>query len=125
VLIVAETPSLGRSIADLLESGGISSRLVYDLYDVRAERPLRRVAERYPVVVAACNERFCATARHWARGELPNVAMVVVGDRDPGLASIAGVQVVPLPLLPSPFLLRVRQLLETGGVSSAVASATG
>jgi hypothetical protein len=115
VLVVGETPSLGRSIADLLESGDIPSRLVYDL---GAERSLDELSGQFPVVVAACNEHFCATARRWARGELPHVAMVVVGDRDPGLPSIPGVEVVALPLLPSPFLALVHRLLDSANRSA-------
>lgn len=114
VLVVGETPSLGRSIVDLLESGNIPSQLVYD---VNAEHPLSDLSGRFPVVISACNERYCATARRWARGELPNVAMVVVGDRDSGLPALSGVRVVSLPLLPAPFLALVHRLLTAAEVS--------
>ncbi len=108
VLVVGETPSLGRSIADVLEAGGVPIRLVYD---VSAAHPLATLVERYPVVVVACNEHFCATVRRWAREEFPGVAVVVVGDRDPGLALFPGLHVVPLPLRPAPFVARVGELL--------------
>ena len=108
MLVVGETPSLGRSIADLLDSAAVPGRFVFD---ISAEHPLPTLSHRYPVVVAACNEHFCGTARRWARGEFPDVALVVVGDRDTGLAAIPGVHVVPLPLVPAPFLSLVRQLL--------------
>ncbi len=109
VLVVGETPSLGRSIVDLLESGSVRSCFVFD---VSTESPLSSLFRRFPVVIAACNEHFCATARRWARGELPYVEMVVVGARDPGLSHISGVRVVSLPLLPGPFLVLVNHLLS-------------
>lgn len=108
MLVVGETPSLGRSIADVLEAGGVPIRLVYD---VSAAHPLATLADRYPVVVVACNEHFCATVRRWAREEFPGVAVVVVGDRDPGLALFPGVRVVPLPLRPASFVAQVGELL--------------
>jgi hypothetical protein len=119
VLVVAETPSLGRSIVDLLESGNIPSRLVYD---VSVEHPLSNLAARFPVVISACNEHFCATARRWARGEFPNVDMVVVGDRDSELPSFAGVRVVSLPLVPAPFLALVHGLLTAAEISGRPAA---
>ncbi|HTZ62102.1 MAG TPA: hypothetical protein VMC82_05640 [Thermoplasmata archaeon] len=109
ILIVGETPSLGRSISDLLESAHIPHRLVYD---VSAAHPLATLAARHPVLVAACNEYFCATVRRWARAEFPGVTLVVVGDRDPGLGAYAGIRVVPLPLVPAPFLELLGSLLD-------------
>ncbi len=114
MLVVGETPSLGRSIVDLLESGKVPSRLVYD---VAAEPPLSNLSTRFPVVISACNEHICATARRWARGELPNVAMVVVGGRDPGLTAFPGIRVVSLPLVPAPFLALVHRLLTAAEIS--------
>jgi hypothetical protein len=109
VLVVGETPSLGRSIADLLESGGVPAQYVDD---VRTQQPLSSLSNRYPVVVAACNEHHCATARQWVRGELPNVALVIVGSRDPLVPRAANVHVVTLPLLPSRFLGMIHGLLD-------------
>ena len=114
VLVVGETPSLGRSIADLLESGNVPCRVVYD---ISAERPLGTLSQRFRMIIVACNERFCATARRWARGEIPKSELIVVGSRDPALASMVGVRVVPLPLVPGPLLALVR-----GPGSSSLAS---
>ena len=61
------------------------------------------LSSRFPIVIAACNGYICTTARRWARGELPNVAMIVVGARDPELAFIPGIFAVSLPLRPNPF----------------------
>jgi hypothetical protein len=108
VLVVGETPSLGRSIADLLESSGIRTRYVQDLGD---EQPLSDLGRRYSVVVAACTGHYCATGRHWARGEVPDVTLVVVGSLDPTLPTIRNVQLVTLPLLPARFLVMIRDLL--------------
>ncbi len=115
VLVVGETPSLGRSIADLLESGDVPARYVHDL---TAEPPLSDLARRFPVVVAACNGLYCTTARRWARGELPDVELVVVGSRDPSVVGGANLHLVPLPLLPAKFLGLIRGLLEQPGLPS-------
>lgn len=104
MVVVAETPSLGRSVVDLLESGGHAVRLVLDL---PSELPADWVRATDPVVVVACNSLFCRTARRWARGEFPRVRLVVVGSRDPVLATLPAVEVVPLPLSPSNLLAAV------------------
>jgi hypothetical protein len=109
VLVVGETPSLGRSITDLLESGNVRARCVLD---VASEQPLSTLGQRFSVVVAASNGLYCATARRWARGELPNVDLVVVGSRDPIVAAGSNVHLVSLPLLPAKFLSLIRGLLE-------------
>ncbi|MCI4369732.1 MAG: hypothetical protein L3J81_00195 [Thermoplasmata archaeon] len=108
VLVVGETPSLGQSIVDLLESGGVPNRFVSS---VDSAAPLARISDQYAVVVAACNESYCSTARRWARGEIPDVAMVAVGARDPALHQLTGVRVVTLPLSPETFLALVRSLI--------------
>lgn len=119
VLVVGETPSLGRSVADLLESGDVGAHYVEDLEN---ERPLGSLAHRYPVVVVASSGYFCAAARRWVRGELPNVELVVVGSRDPVLLTARGIHHFALPLLPPRLLTTVRSLLSlassAGGVSS-------
>lgn len=109
VLVVGETPSLGRSIHDLLESGGVPSRFEYD---IGYGSPLSELHREFPIVVAACNEHFCDSARRWARGEIPGVSLIVVGARDPYLAKIPGIRVVPLPLVPGPFLTLVNRLRQ-------------
>jgi hypothetical protein len=108
--VVGETPSLGHAISDLLESSGVTTRLEYD---VGAMGPLPMLHRRFPVVIAACNEPFCATVRRWHRGEFPHVTLVVVGARDPFVAGSLGIHVVPLPLVPGPFLSLVKRLLAT------------
>ncbi|MGA8275474.1 MAG: hypothetical protein WB789_01275 [Thermoplasmata archaeon] len=115
VLVVGETPSLGRSITDLLESGDVRAQYVLDLAN---EPPLSNLASRFRVVVAACNGLYCATARRWARGELPNVELVVVGSRDPSIVGGTNLHLVPLPLLPAKFLGLIRELLERPEVPS-------
>lgn len=108
VVVVGETPSLGRSIVDLLHAEGLTCRLVHDLaipVTEPAEAPPRRV------VVVACNESYCVTARRWARGQMPGYRLVVVGARDPALESIRGISVVPLPLRAAPLVALVRELL--------------
>ncbi|MCI4372279.1 MAG: hypothetical protein L3K02_01340 [Thermoplasmata archaeon] len=109
VLVVGETPSLGRSITDLLESGDVPVQYVIELAH---EMPFSDLASRFPVVVAACNGLYCTTARRWTRGELPNVELVVVGSRDPVVLSDGAVHRVPLPLLPAQFLRLIRELLD-------------
>jgi len=109
VLVVGETPSLGRSITDLLESGDVRAQYVLDL---ASEQPLSTLASRFRIVVAACNGLYCTTARRWVRGELPNVELVVVGSRDPVVVGGANLHLVPLPLLPAQFLGLIRGLLE-------------
>jgi hypothetical protein len=110
VLVIGETPSLGRSIIDLLESGNVRARYVLD---VGPELPMTTPRHRTRVVIAACNGLYCATARRWARGELPNVDLVVVGSRDPTVVGGGNLHVVPLPLMPAQFLALVRRLLES------------
>jgi hypothetical protein len=113
VLVVGETPSLGRSIVDLLESGRVPSRYIRS---VDPEQPLSDLSGRVPLVIAACNEHVCATARRWAR-ESPRVTLVVVGSRDRGLPVLPGVRVVPLPLRPARFLSLIRSLLGNTDLS--------
>lgn len=107
VLVVGETPSLGRAVADMLESAGLPARFVADL---TSPLPRSDAGGPRPVVVVACNEAYCATARRYARGEFPDVTMVVVGSRDPMLTTIPGIHLVRLPLTPAPLLALVRGL---------------
>jgi hypothetical protein len=109
VLVVGETPSLGRSIADLLESGGIPVQYVLDL---GTPPPLSGPAHRYGVIIAACNVPHCVTVHQWSRGPLSNLDLVVVGARDAAVIPGARLHLVELPLLPSQFLGLIRQLLE-------------
>jgi hypothetical protein len=109
VLVVGETPSLGRSVRDLLESANVRCRLVSDLstQDLEAWTPGQE-----PLVLVACNEAYCRTARRWARGELQGSELVVVGARDPELRGVPGARVVPLPLQREPLLTLLRDLIS-------------
>jgi len=121
VLVIGETPSLGRSIVDLLEAEGVHA--VY-VDDIRSQGPLTSLAQRFPVVVAACNAPYCQTARQWVGGELPDVTLIVVGTRDPALRESPRLRLFPLPLLPSRFLGIVHGLLDAGTPSRLVSSGT-
>ncbi len=110
-LIVGETPSLARSIRDLLDAGSVRVEHVDVLDEVG---PLREVAARFPVVIAAASGPYCTTARAWAQGRLPGTALVVVGSRDPAVARLPGVHPVPLPLDPEELLALVQRLLRAG-----------
>jgi hypothetical protein len=109
VVVVGETPSLGRAIGDLLLTEGIPCRLVSDL-SARELDP--RVDAGATVVLVACNEAYCRTARRWVRGELPGTTLVVVGARDPALRGLPGVRVVPLPFQREPLVALLRDLLS-------------
>lgn len=108
VLVVGETPSLGRSIWELLESGGIRTEYVDDLSGTEATQGGRP----YPVIVAACNGYYCETARRWLSGERAGAALIVVGSRDARLAASRDLYLVPLPLDAARFLRLVATLLE-------------
>jgi hypothetical protein len=109
VVVVAETPSLGRSIVDLLLAEGVSCRLVSDL----SARELDSwIPGQEPVILAACNESYCRTARRWARGELRGSGLVVVGARDPELRDVPGARVVPLPFQREPLVALLRDLIS-------------
>jgi hypothetical protein len=120
VLVVGETPSLGRSIVDLFDSAGISTGFVHDL---EAETTPVELERNYPVVVVASNGPFCPSARSWARGAFPDVQMVVVGSRDPSLRDSPEIQLIPLPFLPGRLLAVVRTLLPSSTGSAAAAPA--
>jgi hypothetical protein len=121
VLVVGETPSLGRSITDLLESENVPTRYIYDL---DAESPLGSLASRYSVIVAAASGYFCTTVRRWMRGEMPGVKLVVVGSRDPVLGSTREVRQVGLPLEARGFVSTVRELLRSADPRPMVARGT-
>ncbi|MGA8302550.1 MAG: hypothetical protein WB873_02475 [Thermoplasmata archaeon] len=109
VVVVGETASLGRSIGDLLLAEGIPCHLVTDLSD----RELKSWGTGpSPVIVVACNEPYCRTARRWSRGELPGTKLVVVGARDPVVRAVPGAQVVPLPLARESLLALIRELIS-------------
>ncbi|HTW77380.1 MAG TPA: hypothetical protein VMG14_06410 [Thermoplasmata archaeon] len=111
VLIVAETPSLGAAIADLLEAGHIEYRLVRSIEE---ERPLESLGRRYPVVLAATSGYLCPTARQWLNGDLPHTRLVVVGSRDPAVVDDEKIRRFPLPLDPDRLMGAVRTLVPVG-----------
>jgi hypothetical protein len=108
VVVVAETASLGRSIVDLLLAEKVECRLVSDL-DAREIASWTPGQE--PVLLVACNEAYCRTAHRWARGELSDSRLVVVGARDPELRDIRGARILPLPLPRERLLALLRDLM--------------
>lgn len=106
---MAETPSLARAIADLLESGGLEVTVVPDVLEAS---PTDRLSERFRLVVVACNAAYCATVRRWIRGELPGATLVVVGSRDPVLAGLEGITALPLPIEPWRLLATIEGLVD-------------
>jgi hypothetical protein len=108
VLVVGETPSLGRSITDLLIAGNIRAHYAMDLGDGRAAD----LPDTAPVVVLASNGSYSPFVRRWVERGPTNVALVVVGSRDTILArSWPGVHLVPLPLAPARFLEQIQDQL--------------
>ncbi len=108
VVVVGETPSLGRAIVDLLQSDGVDCRYVRGLgARSTAERMLRGTR----LVVVASNGPFSPTVRRWQREALAGPTLVVVGSRDPVATAAAVRHRVDLPLSPRPFLDLIRTLL--------------
>lgn len=107
VLVVGETPSLGRAIVDLLDAYGVATRFAPEV-DAAQRAGLRGVR----VIVAAANSGHCPTLRSYLRGELAGPQLVIVGSRDPLAVAGGGVHPVGLPLVPTPFVQLVRSLAE-------------
>jgi hypothetical protein len=112
IVVITETPSLGRAIADLLETRGLEHRVIED---TKGGVPAFAIENRERLLVVACNSSYCETARRYVRGELSGVQMIVVGSRDPVLTGLPGVVVIPLPLDVS---LLLSQLEHLAGVST-------
>ncbi len=110
VVVVAETPSLARCIADLLESDGHRVTTVARPGRGLTHR-LRQTDEPARLVISASNGFHCETAHRWMRGEGEGIDLVVVGSRDPALRSGPKIHVVRLPLAPDRFLELVRSYL--------------
>ena len=106
VLVVGETPSLGRALVDLLEADGVSVRYLPNLGDSEKSR-----VEAPSVIVVASNSPYCSTARRWLGGEFSASRLVVVGSRDPMVSPVSGIYRISLPLQAAPFLQTVRLLL--------------
>lgn len=109
VVVVAETPSLGSAVYELLSSGGLEVVLAKDLDDAILHHG-RSEAELPKVLVSAPANRYSETARHWADGPFRRVPLVVVGTRDPGLPGAERMHFVTLPLSPPDLLELVRRL---------------
>ncbi len=109
VVVVGETPSLGRSIVDLLRADGIECRFVRELApdEVGARGPAPR-----PVIIVGCNATVCRTARRWLHDGVPFERFLVVGARDPELHARPGLLLIPLPLAPESIVARTRSLLS-------------
>jgi hypothetical protein len=95
VLVVGESASLGRSIADLLTTSGLKAQFVRSLEDLTS---LETAASDSRVVVAASPGFYCSTLRVWMRGGLPGSKLIVVASRDPLLDRAGGVLKIDLPL---------------------------
>jgi hypothetical protein len=111
VLVVGETPSLATAVEVLLYAEAIPTSSV-PAADLLRRLKLVRASSRFPVVVAACNEPSCQTARFWTDEAFPGVNLVVVGGRDPSVRSAGRLHLVRLPLDPSEFIALVRTLLR-------------
>lgn len=105
VLIVGESPSLGQSLADLMESAGLRSELVPAIDVLENGRSIGRTV---PVVLVAGHGFHSETLRRWKGGDLNGSRIVVVGSRDPALAEARGVTRVDLPLDPGSLIDLVR-----------------
>ncbi len=117
VLVVAEMPSLGSAVYDLLVAGGLHVAQVGSL----AEAVLHHAGpgmELPKVVVGAAANRPSVTARTWADGPFASVPLVVVGTPDPLLGTESRVRYVTLPLSPGRLLELVRGLVDRPAVSS-------
>jgi hypothetical protein len=108
-VVIGETPSLGRAIAELLETDGVRTHY---LEAQRDGALVRALAPTHPVIVVACNASFCQTVRQWLAGEFLSVPLVAVGTRDPVGRDVPGIHPLGLPLDPSELLRVVRGLLE-------------
>ena len=107
VLVVGETPSLGRALRDLLDSGRIPTRYTEDPAEAVLRSP---VAGTLGLVVVACTGLDCETARRWRGLGFPPSALLVVGSRDPERLAAGGVRGVSLPIDPAGFLAMIERL---------------
>jgi hypothetical protein len=115
VLVVAETPSLARSLSYLLESAGIPTDTVptLDVPTLEGEESWATTTEPagHSLIIAASNGPYCATARRWVQGGFPGTELIVVGSRDPTLTRASRIRQVELPLRPGDLLELVRARL--------------
>ncbi|MHB8352030.1 MAG: hypothetical protein ACYDFT_04980 [Thermoplasmata archaeon] len=115
VLVVGETPSLGRSLRDLLESGLLRTRYTEDPAEALDSRT---GSGGSTVVVVACTGLESETARGWLGRGLPRSALLVVGVRDPARLAQRGVRGVSLPIDPAELLDLVGGMLGAGRAGS-------
>jgi hypothetical protein len=106
VLVVGETPSLGRAIVDLLDAEGY--RTAFTLHLDRVDDGLLRTTR---LVIAAANGPYCATLRERRAGAVDGQELIVVGSYDPLVTVGPRVHPVQLPLQTAPFLALVRSLV--------------
>jgi hypothetical protein len=111
VVVVAEMPSLGSSIFELLVAGGIDAVKVAGLRDAVWRLHQSGVGPPRVFVCATANRR-CQFAAEWAGGPFSRVPLVVVGSRDLTLPQAELIQFVTLPLSPTVLLNLVRGLVR-------------
>lgn len=104
VVVVGETPSLGRSVSYLLDAAGIPIDTVATLDPITSRSPTLP-----PLIIAASSGPMCATARRWLQGAYPGSDLIVVGSRDPTVSAAPSIHQVALPLRPGDLLELVRQ----------------
>jgi hypothetical protein len=109
VVVIAESPSLGSSVFDLLLAGGLRVELVKDLGEA-VDRYGQTGSNGPRVLVSAPANRHSETARRWPDGPFRNLPLVVVGVRDPVVEASERLHVVTLPLVPERLLELVRRL---------------
>jgi len=114
VVVVGETPSLGRALVDLLQSDGVKVRYLPGSDAIRLAHGPRHPA----VIIVASNAPYSATARRWLEGKLVANSLITVGSRDPVIAPLPNVHRVALPLEPGGFLRLVHSLLPDAPAST-------
>lgn len=114
VIVVAETPSLGSAVSELLLAGGLEVSMVPDL--ATAARALRDGPAHLPkVIVSTPANRPSDTARSWSDGPFRSIPLVVVGVRLTDVPSADRIHFVTLPLSPHQLLELVRSLVDHPG----------
>ncbi|MCI4350451.1 MAG: hypothetical protein L3K15_02920 [Thermoplasmata archaeon] len=118
VLVVAESPSLGSAIYELVRAGGLAATAVADLADAILAYDGSTV-DRPRVLVSASASRKCQTAAVWNAGPLSTTPLIVVGDRDLDLPGADRIHFVTFPLSPPRLLDLVRRLVNRTEVEPA------
>ena len=110
VVVVAETPSLGSAVLELLIAEGLGATKVDELAE--AVRTYQESGGLPRLLVCASSNRRCQTAWQWATGPFAAVALVVVGTRDSTLPEARRIHFVTLPLSPTVLVELVRTLVR-------------